>query len=59
MSFPAIKKNGYSGPAFMILIGIFFFLTFAPSLYGATYYIDATNGRDTNNRKSEATAWKT
>jgi hypothetical protein len=28
-------------------------------VYGTTYYVDATNGNDSNNGTSQATAWKT
>jgi parallel beta-helix repeat protein len=59
MSYSAIKNIRYFGFAFIVLINFFSLLSFAPALYAVTYYVDATNGRDTNNGQSEATAWKT
>jgi parallel beta-helix repeat protein len=43
------------------LLGLIVMLVFllAPLSWAAIYYVDATNGRDTNNGLSEATAWKT
>ena len=41
------------------LIGFFFLLTLAPALYAATYYVDATLGKDTNDGLSQTAVWKT
>jgi hypothetical protein len=38
---------------FLFVFGI------ALTAWAATYYVDATNGNDTNNGLSEATPWKT
>jgi len=35
-----------------------FFLSLSTS-WGATYYVDATNGKDSNTGLSPSTAWKT
>jgi hypothetical protein len=47
------------GQGILVLIGLLFLLAFAPALYAATYYVDATLGKDTNDRLLQTTAWKT
>jgi len=44
-----------------IVFSISFLLIIFVSIpvYGATYYVDASNGNDSNNGTSQATAWKT
>ncbi len=59
MPFSHIKIIGKPGQGITVLFGLFFILTFTPSLYAATYYVDATSGQDTNNGLSETTPWKT
>lgn len=54
-----MKKITHSGQVIKVLIGVFFLLAFAPALYAAIYYVDATNGQDINNGISQATAWQT
>jgi hypothetical protein len=46
MPFSPRKKNRYSGQGIIVLIGLLFLLAFAPALYAATYYVDATWGHD-------------
>jgi parallel beta-helix repeat protein len=38
---------------------IFVLLMLSPSLYATVYYVDATNGKDSNDGISPATAWRT
>jgi parallel beta-helix repeat protein len=59
MPLSTMKKIRNSGQVFIILIGFLFLLSFAPSVFAATYYVDATLGNDANTGLSEATAWKT
>jgi hypothetical protein len=54
-----MKKIRNYNQVFILLIGLLFLLTFTPALYAATYYVDATLGKDTNNGLSQTTAWKT
>jgi len=42
-----------------LLLTLLFLLTFSFSVYAATYYVDAVNGKDSNSGKSETSAWKT
>jgi parallel beta-helix repeat protein len=49
-----IKKIIYNVTFFVLT----FFVLSSPA-FAATYYVDATNGKDTNTGLSEATAWKT
>ena len=34
-------------------------IIFSSSLYSTTYYVDASNGNDSNSGTSQSTAWKT
>ncbi len=38
---------------------VFLFIFVSIPVYGATYYVDASDGNDNNNGTSQATAWKT
>jgi parallel beta-helix repeat protein len=59
MSIPNLKVIKKPGQVIPVLIGLLFLLAFAPALYAATYYVDATMGKDTNDGLAEVTAWKT
>jgi len=59
MSISTKKKIRNFGQVFIVLVGLLFLLTFAPALHAATYYVDATLGKDTNNGLSQTAAWKT
>jgi hypothetical protein len=59
MPFSAKNKIRNFGQIFIVLIGLLFLLAFAPALYAATYYVDATLGKDTNDGLSQTAAWKT
>ena len=41
------------------LLIVFVLILFSSVLQATTYYVDATGGNDSNNGKTEATAWKT
>jgi hypothetical protein len=59
MSIPNLKIIRKPGQGIIVLMGLFFLLAFAPALYAATYFVDATMGKDTNADLSEVAAWKT
>jgi hypothetical protein len=59
MQFSNIKLIKKPGQGIIVLIGLLFLLAFTPALHAATYYVDATLGKDTNDRLLQTTAWKT
>ena len=65
MNYPFYIRKRVSGykpnpPSFIIPTVIFlFFLLLSSSSLAAIYYVDATNGGDTNTGLSQATPWKT
>jgi hypothetical protein len=46
-------------PILKATLFVLFIFVISSSVFPATYYVDATHGRDSNNSTSEATAWKT
>jgi hypothetical protein len=59
MPFSVMKEIGYSFKIIIVFITLLFLLAFAPTLFSATYYVDATNGNDSRTGFSETMAWKT
>jgi hypothetical protein len=59
MRMPNLKMIKKPGQVITVLMGLLFLLAFTPALYAATYYADATLGKDTNDGLSQASPWKT
>jgi hypothetical protein len=59
MSIPNLKIIKRPEQVITFSIGLLFLLTFAPALYAATYYVDATLGNDTNDGLLQTTPRKT